>query len=81
MICREFISLLAVLLLTLSVGYGYLLYSGEPDSTVEEAAENVLNEQLENYFGFPDDSINIDLSPGSEEQMSSRTSETNNQRK
>jgi len=69
MICRELISLLAVILIALSVGYGALLYTGESDSAAEEAAENVLNEQIENYLGLPDDSLDIDLSPGSEEQQ------------
>ena len=42
--------------------------SGNDDNPTEEAAEEVVESLVENALNLPDGTLNIDLSPGSEEK-------------
>ena len=60
--------LLVTLVVVGLVGFGSSLLLGKKDGAVEELSEEIIENQLEDMLGLPEDTLDIDLTPGSEEK-------------
>jgi hypothetical protein len=57
----------AIIVAAIVVGIGSKVLTKEDDGPIEEIAEDVLENQLEKLLGLQENTLGIDLSPGSDE--------------
>lgn len=61
------VALLVIVAIIAVIGYGAHKITKEHDGPVEEIAEEIIESQIEDILGLPDGTINIDLTPSSDE--------------
>ena len=60
------VSIIFIILFTV-IGIGSAIYTQKKDGPVEEYSEEIIADGIEDLLILPDDSIDIDLTPGSPE--------------